>query len=113
MRINVFIDEIEFEEGAEIEYNFHDQIRIKKAFERELSRLFLDTTNNNNRDFSILNIVNKNNKNIFTFKNSESINSLREIDGGEFSLFTGNRSPSSVGKSLAKSIYSSLSKSDG
>ena len=39
------------EREVRIEFSFHDQIRIKKAFERELTRLFLDTKNDN-RDSS-------------------------------------------------------------
>ena len=89
MRINVFIDEIEFEEG--IEFTFHDQIRIKKTFERELARLFLDTKNdNNNSNFSILSILNNNMK--FFLENSE-INFIKEIDGGEITLSVGDKNP--------------------
>ena len=57
-----------------------------------------------------MNILNNNNNNkiIFTSKNSGNINFIKEIDGGEFSLSTGDRNPSQVGKRLAKSIYSSL-----
>ena len=105
MKINVFIDEIEFEEG--IEFTFHDQIRIKKTFERELRRLFLATKNDNNdSDFSILRTLN-NNK-IY----SRNVNFIKEIDGGEITLFVGDKNPHEVSKRLAKSIFSSLTLMD-
>jgi hypothetical protein len=111
MRINVFIDEIEFEEG--IEFNFHDRVRIKKAFKRELARLFLDTKNDNNGDFSISNMLNNNNNEIFIrLKSSGNTKFIKEIESGQFYLSFGDINPSQVGKTLAKSIYSSLNLMD-
>lgn len=105
MRINVFIDEIEFEEG--IKFTFHDQIRIKKIFERELVRLFLDTKNdNNNSNFSILSILNNNE--VY----SRNLNFIKELDGGEITLSVGDKNPYELSKRLAKSIYSSLNLMD-
>lgn len=118
MKIKINIDEIEFEgvtaQGGKggsttIEFSFHDQIRIKKAFERELTRLFLDTKNDKNRDFPIGSMLNKNKKKFFfTSKNYGNINLIKEIDGGEFSFSDRGRNPSELGKRLANSIYSSL-----
>jgi len=110
MRINVFIDEIEFEQEEGLEFNFYDQVRIKKAFETELSKLLLDTKNDGNQDFSVYKILNNinNNKFFFTAKYSGNLNFIKEIDGGEFSLLSEHNNPYQVGKRLAKSIYSSL-----
>lgn len=111
MKINVFIDEIEFEQG--IKFNFHDHVRIKKGFERELARLLLDSENENKSNFSIFNTLNNdNNKILFRFKNYGNQNFIKEIDGEQFSLPIGDTNPLQVGKILAKSIFSSLNSMD-
>src|SRR5688572_15739515 len=101
MRINVFIDEIEFEGGG-IEFNFHDQIKVKNAFERELTRLFMDEKVNEKSSI-IGQTVGKQDK------FSLSTLSIKDIDGGELSIVSGQkRNPYNVGKDLANSIYSTL-----
>jgi hypothetical protein len=115
MRITINIEEIELERVVEqgrnggsrtMKFTFHDQIKIKKSFERELSRLFLDTKNDKNGDFSIESIFK--NKSFFMSKNKENVNFIKEIDGGEISLPAGYTNPSELGKRLANSIYPSL-----
>jgi hypothetical protein len=115
MKIQINIDEIEFEgmpaQGEKrgsrtIKFNFHDQLRIKKAFERELTRLFSDTKNNKNKDFPIESIFTNNF--FFMSKNYGNINLIKEIDGGKFSLSATDKNPSQIGKRLAESIYSNL-----
>jgi hypothetical protein len=105
MKMKINIKEIEFEyvpgKVGTGEFNFHDQLRIKKAFETELARLFLDASNENIFSSDLL----KNNH--FTLKSHEYTNFTKEIDGGEFSFSTGP-TISNVGKNLANSIYSNL-----
>jgi hypothetical protein len=107
VKININVDEIEFE-GPRVkgkEYSFHDQIQIKKALERELTRLFSDITIDN-KDSLVDSLLLK--RGITGSKYYENID-FKEIDGGEeLSLPIKDRNPSLVGKRLAKSIYSSL-----
>ena len=101
MRINVFIDEIEFE-GEGIAFNFHDQLKVKNAFERELTRLFMDEKVNEKSSI-VGQIVGKQDK------FSLSTLSIKDIDGGELAVASGQkRNPYYVGKDLANSIYSTL-----
>ena len=85
--------------------------RVKKAFERELTRLFMDEKLNNKSSI-IGQIVVKHEEFSFTEKKDSltlSTISLKDIDGGELSIGSGQkRNPYNVGKDLANSIYSTL-----
>ena len=120
MKIKINVDEIEFEHvggggrvgvSGEIGFTFHNQMRIKKAFERELTILLLETKTDD-RD-SFIGSMLRNDDIFFKSNSSGNINFVKEIDGEEFILPAGrDRDPSMVGKGLAKSIYSSLNLMD-
>ncbi len=120
MKIKINVDEIEFEYVGKgggggvsggIGFTFHNQMRIKKAFERELTILLLETKPDD-RDSFIGGML-TNHDIFFKSNSSTNINFVKEIDGEEF-IFPaeGDRDPSMVGKGLAKSIYSSLNLMD-
>jgi hypothetical protein len=111
MRINVFIDEIEFEgEGGGIEFSFHDKMRFKKAFEQELTKLFLKEKLTDKNQSFVRSIIEH--EISFTEKKDSLFQSpqyLKEIDGGKLSIeFDKKINPHNVGKGLAISINSSL-----
>ncbi|MGH9980757.1 MAG: hypothetical protein ACRD6U_04285 [Nitrososphaeraceae archaeon] len=118
MKIKINVDEIEFEYVGKgggvsgvIGFTFHNQMRIKKAFERELTILLLETKPDD-RDSFIGGML-TNHDIFFKSNSSTNINFVKEIDGEEF-IFPaeGDQDPSMVGKGLAKSIYSSLNLMD-
>ena len=113
MKIVININEIEFEDHIESEgnrggtplSNIHNQMRIKKTLETELTSLLLNTGNDENTNALIEKIVNFNGS---EFNNVKRMNSIEELEGGHLNLSTGDRNPSLTGKALAKSIFNGL-----
>jgi hypothetical protein len=125
VKIRINIDEIEFdveegekeqtairarEESRGLVFTFHDRIRIKNAFEKELTRLLFSDTKNYNKNSLINNILTND-----SFKSgSGNINFVKEELNveDEFNLSIGidkkGSDPFFFGKALARSIYSSL-----
>ncbi len=113
MKIIININEIEFEDYTETAENrvetplsnIHDQIRIKKTIDTELTRLLLNTGNDKNSSTLIEKIVGVNGS---VFSNHKRMNFIEELDGGHLDLSTGDSNPSLMGKALAKSIFNGL-----
>ena len=118
LKIIVNINEIEFENFLEntgmrnkaLLSNFHGQIQIKKAFETELKRLFL----NNKGEEGMKNLFGSRTMNHnLASNNFKETGFIEELEGEQLSLSHSDITPAHIGRVLAKSIYSSLNSIDG